>query len=296
MNEYHKSQDDASDNPPPLIGGFLLKFFTSPFFSVDKLTLVGNLKHGSLERVYQWSKSPDLNTLPFAPYPYRHALQSQSGVYFAFKDPGADGVPDVRIEFNPNNQSTPPECVKALVDMMREVRMTRIDLAIDYPVDLSGFHYSTTVPKAGAIWYGRSGTAETFYLGKRSSGSMYRIYNKAREQKLPDVTWWRIEQELHFRPGEDWRDKEAFSDLHVAKPAHYLNVVDAAVIEYLRAHPQAWGELTPYLRQKYRKMLNDEEGMISLSPTPHEVFKENSWKVDAVINEYVKLMGYQDEK
>lgn len=290
MNEYHNQGPGASQNPPPLIGGFPFEFRPSPVFSVDKLTLVGNLKRKTSGPVYEWSARLDVDSLPFAVYPYRYAFQSQSGVYFAFKDPGAAEVPDVRIEFNPNNQTSTPECLIQLLRLMKDIRPTRLDLAIDYQADLSGYQYSTMVPKAGAIWYGRDRKPETFYLGKRSSGSMYRIYNKAREQGLTGGDWWRIEQEIHLRPGEDWRDKKPFDDLRIVKPAHFLNVVDAAVLDYLKAHPSAWAELTTYQRKKYRKMINGEEDTVSLMPRPQDVFTVERWKVDAILNEYVKLM------
>lgn len=281
--------EEQEQNPPPLIGGFRIKNWTSPVFSVDKLTIVGRLDNRVRDGVFEWSKSLDLQEQKLTPYPYRWSFMSSTGVYIAFKDPGAD-IPDFRIEFNPNNHPTCPAIIKDLVNLGSDIRPTRLDLAIDYPVDLSGFHYSTDVPKAGAIWYGRDQKPETFYLGKRSAGSMYRIYNKAKEQKLKDCTWWRIEQEIHLRPGQTWRETEPFSDLHVTKPIQGLNVIDSAVLEYLRAHPQAWSELSKHQRIKYKRMLNQEESTLSLLPAPIDIFKAERWRIDEVLNKYQKLM------
>jgi hypothetical protein len=253
--------------------------------------MVGHLSEKSKHEVYNWSKSGDLGDRYFAPYPYRDSFKTLSGVFIQFADAGAD-IPDVRIELNPAKHKIAPAIVTELVSLLKYVRPTRLDFAIDYPFDLSSFHYSTDTPRSGAIWYGRSGKAETFYLGRGQAGDKYRVYNKAKEQKLKDETWWRVELQMNLRPDENWRDRNPFADLHITKPAEYLNVIDRAVMRELKENPQAWGELTDYQRRKYRRMMNgkDEGSTLYLTPSPLDVFTSERWKVDACLNEYLKLM------
>lgn len=96
---------------------------------------------------------------------------------------------------------------------LRHVHFTRIDFAIDVfaQVDImavkeavdtqqASTHFRTTAlvesKTAGAL------TGRTLYLGSRSSDSLVRVYDKAKQAGLPNVEWTRIELECKGRQAD----------------------------------------------------------------------------------------------
>ena len=131
-----------------------------------------------------------------------------------------------RVDWNPNREDL-KYCVtmtgddlRAAAEMGTEAKTlmrqaaqrlgsaTRIDLAIDVfdggKTAADAFQWSedgkmTYTARSTRFVQGREsgkGSGDTLYIGSRTSQRMVRIYDKGKEQKLPDADWLRIEIEL----------------------------------------------------------------------------------------------------
>lgn len=118
-------------------------------------------------------------------------------------------------------------------------RITRIDLAVD---DFDGAHYSIdwcrqqfetggfdpargSKPVARLIDDMGSGKGKTFYVGSRTTGKLFRGYEKGREQGDPESNWFRLEVEQRNR------HRELTTDM-IRDPGAYF----AGAYECLKAH------------------------------------------------------------
>jgi hypothetical protein len=235
-----------------------------PLCCLDRVSLVAQIfDRVSLER---WlSTEVAVEPAGIAPYPYRQSFITNFGMHIAFKDASAD-VPAIRIEFNPAKIHTPPgqggiaRLLYPLFACLRDVRFTRIDVAVDYGQDVSGYDFSLKdVTVKSIVYRGRSGAIETIYLGGASSARRFRIYNKALESKMDGHILWRVEAQ--YRLTEDdaaglWA-KDLFSDLQIRMPIvdETLKITERSIVYYLLHHPEAMSELAPSSRSKYRRLM-----------------------------------------
>jgi len=235
--------------------------------SLDKLTVVGDFIN-TQESISILQGCTDVLHETMSKYPYRWNLKTVSGTVIQIAEDKAP-VPQVRVEFNPNNQIQ-TLTGQVACSLMKYKRPTRIDYALDYPVDLSSWMFATTNSRSTTAYYSQSGKLETLYLGSQHSVDKYRIYNKALELGT-DETLWRIEQELRFKPDDDWQFTIPFSDLYVVLPYSCLPVEDLMILDGLKRNPEYWGHLSRRHREKYRKLLKSAS-MQRLNPWPTDAY------------------------
>lgn len=110
-----------------------------------------------------------------------------------------------RLEWNPNlvdiNKLNPILSVLCRSNLYSSfIRVSRLDIAIDYPFQILPELVHCNNMKKGFLAYGSQGT-ETIYFGSRASKYMFRIYDKKtqlREVKGQDLQGdlWRVELEI----------------------------------------------------------------------------------------------------
>lgn len=276
--------DQPTGKTAPLIDGFLHPF-GHPRISIDRVTIVGQLKK-PVKFLNRWQSNTDVGEMKIAKFPYRHMWQSVANYIVQQKDPDAD-VPMIRIEFNPNTLCYSQSFFQIICNLYDQ-RVTRLDFAADYPFSLKDYKFSTLVPKKSRSFYSRSGDLETHYIGHRSSGSEYRIYDKQKESKL-NHTFWRIEHEKHFGKDEDWRDFVPFSDLQCygGDYSSIANLSDRAMLFYLAANPSAWGELHHKKKKRLRDLIPSISGDKLLTPHPVELFYSKQEKLSLLVCAFI---------
>ena len=139
-----------------------------------------------------------------------------------------NSVPFVRVEFNPA-KATGFEAVlqrhifPLLERGWHQVSITRIDVAVDYPVALQEHVYFAGSHK-GVVYY--SDGIETVYLGSQHSDARLRIYDKAKEMALkggaaPEHPLTRVEAQRRpaLLSGDELHQlRNPFRRLQIARP------------------------------------------------------------------------------
>jgi hypothetical protein len=133
-----------------------------------------------------------------------------------------------RMEFNPNNvvwDAISPilKVLKFGCPMNSLVlgRITRMDIAIDYRIDLNPLAFHDDKKKKSHGYWGYNGW-QTIYFGSSSSDVQIRIYDKALEQKESfdigvDSSWWRVEAQDRRAHNILSERKNPFETLRVLK-------------------------------------------------------------------------------
>ena len=129
---------------------------------------------------------------------------------------------------------------------------------------------------------------ETLYLGAKDASDRYRIYDKAKEQNLDNVKWWRIEQQIRLGPDEIWELQLPFSDLYAMQPSERLAPQDRFILDGLFRNPELWGHLSRRYREKYRAMLKDHHLMTKLDPWPQDAFYDYAQPITDQLTAYMK--------
>lgn len=211
----------------------------------------------------------------FAKFPYRYRYTTEEGLTIEIADEKAP-VPNLRIDFNPQTVLW-ERLLKPFSKSLVDVRVTRLDYAHDYDLDLSRVNFQLE-NRVKTIDY-RSGTGklETRYLGAKDSSLRFRIYDKAKEQK-ESGTKWRIEAQARFSPKEDWWFFLPFEKFVMEWPAYHNvpRVQDRALLQYLRTNPQAYHELAPNTRTRIKKLMSESSRseIDNLKLHPHRIFQK----------------------
>lgn len=214
-------------------------------------------------------------------WPYRSFVSFYDGTMLQVKAKQAKDIKDFRLEFNPNKCDK--EMVYELLRCGEDGHLTRLDVAVDYVgYDLAAYQWMDQARRKRRIYQSAAGRLETRYMGDRSSdGEMVRIYNKAKEQKMMDLLWWRVEAQTRY--GLEDQVPTSLASKYFADT--FANVVAAdytggdiklqerAMLEYLANHPEAWGELSEGSRKKYKEL--GSVAVPRLSPSPREVVESN---------------------
>jgi len=221
--------------------------------SIDKLTILGNLRH---ERVFHSFMTAVDNDYVKShrehpdKYPYIDSWQFADGSFMQYAGDSAAKVPEIRVEFNPSKCQAGN--MLALLNHVIMKRVTRLDVAIDFDIDIS--EYAWLCPGKTSVRYcDRSGKLQTLYFGKRNSRRYFRIYDKAAEQEEVNRVWWRVEAQARFHPRDrDFLPTDMFDGLY-AIPQVVTDVDDRALIYYLIHNPEQIRNLS----RRQRKHLID---------------------------------------
>lgn len=233
--------------------------------SIDRLTFCGN-EDRKVELFYE--NSDFVKNKGFAKYPYRDCITFLDGsiLQIAEKEAARSGkIKELRYEFNPNNKIFEKSHLSVL-KLMKDVHVTRIDIAFDIrDVDMSKWKWIDSKGRVSNVWYDGLGNVETYYIGGRESEMKVRIYNKAKEQKLKDETWWRVEVQLRGKTAENFRKQSLkgfseinpFNDIVPVVDGEFpeLPIKERAMVKYLLEYPSGFDELSVNSRTKYKKLI-----------------------------------------
>lgn len=253
--------------------------------SVDKLTLVAGCTHdrqfvefmNDARRLFV--KDHQFNPTGF---PYIHNWRMVDGSYLQLAAKEAP-VPALRMETNPNNCMA-DELVPFL-SFFDTARVTRIDTAIDYPDDLSRYIWTDAAGRKSVMYRSGSGKLETLYIGAARSDTMYRIYDKAKEQKIDGMTWYRVECQKRFAPSESvYFPPQLFRPIRAALPAGET-VTDRALIHYLKEFPSEVGNLKRSERERYKRLT--ETAALRSPVQPQKVYEQNLEPLALTVQPYL---------
>lgn len=235
--------------------------------SLDNVTIVGDKsRYIKFEQVL--ANSVLWTERYRAKYPYEWNWNGIDGSFLQYTN--ENNFKNIRIEFNPNKCST-DEIIKVLRSM-RNSKLTRVDLAFDFEVDLTEFTIFDSIKRKETVIKGTDRKIETIYFGSRASDLQIRIYDKSREQNLSDRTWWRIEVQLRNDILDFVRNGSVnpFFGLRIFKPVYNgLHWRDEAVIRAMLETDYFVGKMEKTARSRYKKKItnlkaSDELELINL--------------------------------
>ena len=217
---------------------------------LDRLTVVGVLDALDVPGVARWvGTSPLLGSARPAMLPYRwsHTVLGGGGLLQygdARQSSGVFSGAEVHVRYDFNPAHVPHEWASEILSWFDEPRVTRLDVAIDYPRDLSGCGFDRA--RASRTEHrSASGRLETVYLGAPGSKLRFVCYDKAREreyagQSTPEGRdWWRVE--ARYRPGRDdpILPIELFRSVEVTEPVPAIsgNWRDVAALKWAHMNP-----------------------------------------------------------
>lgn len=232
-------------------------------FSIDKLTVLGTLKY----KDYYFAIIDIAYTYPI-PF-FEKVIDTQ---FFTkswnIKDFGFLQI-DIttlkfRLEFNPNHINTrlSRKLLDTLLTYIKDIHFSRIDLAIDlYNYNLYEYNIVDLNSRKKAYYYDRVGKLETCYFGSMSSNKFIRIYNKAVEQKVRDVDWWRIELQLRDTYIDTYLTgfKDFLDGILIFKYVSIedLSLTDKAMLDYILRDISRLGLLSKNSRTRYKNIISD---------------------------------------
>lgn len=169
----------------------------------------------------------------------------------------------LRIDFNPNKISLEGKNVlNFLLSFTNNVHYSRLDLAVDlYNYNLYDYNIIDIGNRKSAYYYDRQGKLETLYSGSSKSNKYIRIYNKAVEQKLCGLDWWRFEIQLRDVYINKYLDEvtDFFKDILVYQYncITEYSVEQNAMVEYLLRDVSRLNLLSKNSVSKYKKIIRN---------------------------------------
>lgn len=267
-----------------------LRFLFSLSWSIDRITIVGNLKEFEFDHTfvtedgeifYRAGEKFTLNqAMPLlaseeaaerAGNGWRLLDKYGENIAYVetlpFKDP-TTGKEKGRIDFNPNKIETFLKTdLKSFISMMFDnPHFSRADVAcdiLDLPDDYVS-QYRLVDAVSFRPYYGQNGALETAYWGARSSERQVRMYNKKLEQEkhrqiVPEEvqSWWRLELQLRRAKADEWSGvvNETLDSFY--SPFYFpsdISFREKAILRGLHADHSLWSEASDNTKRKYRKL------------------------------------------
>lgn len=261
--------------------------------SVDRITLVGHSVDYKLRKVLASSLLVDGRYRAQYPYDWRYELVGGGVMEIG----SLKNQSDIRLDFNPNSVKTEEHknMIQNLIGAMKYVKATRIDPALDVKgIDLNDYAVIDKLSRKTNIWRSGVGRLETYYIGAPKSDLRIRMYDKALEQGLKDVKWWRIESQLRREFAENYKKFNPFKDVTLIRKevdlSSFKSFKEQVFIRYLLENPQDLGKLDRKTRAKYKKILKE----LAHSDSKDEidflgVFDSYKTIIDKTIKEYIQV-------
>lgn len=167
----------------------------------------------------------------------------------------------IRIEFNPNKvNDLSKQVIKKLLFYTTNIHFTRLDIACDlFNYNFKDYNITSLKPIKKAFYYSTSNALETAYIGSLKSNRFFRIYNKALEQKIKDIDWWRVELQLRDIYIDRFLNSyyDFFSDILIYKynPYDLLSFTDSCILNYLLEDTSRLKEINDKRKKKKFKDL-----------------------------------------
>ena len=302
-----------------------LRFLFSLNWSIDRITLVGNLKEFEFDHTlvtedgeifYRAGEKFTLNqAMPLlasedaaerAGNGWRLVDKYGENIAYVetlpFKDP-TTGKEKGRIDFNPNKIETFLKTdLKSFISMMFDnPHFSRADVAcdiLDLPDDYVS-QYRLVDAVSFRPYYGMNGALETAYWGARSSERQVRMYNKKLEQEkhrqiVPEEvqSWWRLELQLRRSKADEWTEvvNETLDSFY--SPFYFpsdISFREKAILRGLHADHSLWSEASDNTKRKYRKLSKRIAKEDELTQHLKSSFSEN---IDTLKRELETWLGF----
>jgi len=262
--------------------------------SIDKIVILGDEVKEKFEQVINNNNFGFIEGSGMAKHPYDRNYYMIDGSVLQYSK--VANMRALRYEFNPNKintsdkEKTHRRAINDCISTMKYPKLSRIDIAIDlYDFNLSEYDIVHDSVKT-CVWKDRSGRVETYYIGAPNSDIRFRIYNKAKEQKIEDKNWWRVEVQLRdeFAVGP-LINVNPFKLVKFVKPA-IRNVEDMntrAMLFYLEKNPSDWENISKNTKTKYKKILNTlpSEKEINIA----EIFEESAERIQKELRNWLYI-------
>ncbi|HFI0508234.1 TPA: replication initiation factor domain-containing protein [Streptococcus suis] len=302
-----------------------LRFLFSLSWSIDRITIVGNLKEFEFDHTfvtedgeifYRAGEKFTLNqAMPLlaseeaaerAGNGWRLLDKYGENIAYVetlpFKDP-TTGKEKGRIDFNPNKIETFLKTdLKSFISMMFDnPHFSRADVAcdiLDLPDDYVS-QYRLVDAVSFRPYYGQNGALETAYWGARSSERQVRMYNKKLEQEkhrqiVPEEvqSWWRLELQLRRAKADEWSGvvNETLDSFY--SPFYFpsdISFREKAILRGLHADHSLWSEASDNTKRKYRKLSKRIAKEDELTQHLKSSFSEN---IDTLKRELETWLGF----
>jgi len=184
----------------------------------------------------------------------------------------ADGRSFLNLETRPN-EDDPWDLLRTFLS---PIAIRRVDIALDYGSDLSGYLFDAKQLKR-TVHSSSTGTVETTYLGSEKSAKRFRIYDKGAELSRRHRTkvhgpLWRIEAQLRREYASALPD-DLFDGLVVRSwpPVGDPDLRTAAYLEYAYRHPGIQRAFSKKTRETVVAMLGHYT--LPLDPAPADVYR-----------------------
>ena len=309
-----------------------LRFLLSLSWSIDRITIVGNLKEFEFDHTfvtedgeifYREGEKFTLNqAMPLlaseeaaerAGNGWRLLDKYGENIAYVetlpFKDPST-GKEKGRIDFNPNKiESFLKTDLKSFISMMFDnPHFSRADVAcdiLDLPDDYVS-QYRLVDAVSFRPYYGQNGALETAYWGARSSERQVRMYNKKLEQEkhrqiVPEEvqSWWRLELQLRRSKADEWSGvvNETLDSFY--SPFYFpsdISFREKAILRGLHADHSLWSEASDNTKRKYRKLSKRIAKEDELTQHLKASFSENIDTLKRELETWLGAMKVNDEE
>lgn len=289
--EYEKSEGQRIYEQIADLLPFMLPQFD---VTLDRLTLIGQIRGRvayAVEYFTNWRSRYKCEVKPL--HGFHYFFQHDDTNIKVQVDHQTDKKKRMRIEFNPNRLRSDESKMELLnlLGMLKEVRITRKDVAIDIrDIDLLGtFYLLDGKARKRTKYENASGKLETMYLGAARSEKKVRIYDKAVESGLSDTVWWRVEAQLRGRKVDE---ENPFNDFCFVKRDRWkdkvLNFQDRAMLWYILKCDDAEAlETVPRrTRDKLKKLMQTKEYRFSLET----VYKQHIDQLQKQLDEWTTFV------
>lgn len=239
--------------------------------SIDKLTVLGNEYRDKLQGLLQNSIYIDGKRVNTTGGKYRYDYYCVDGSFLQTNE-----HKEVRLVFNPNKACM--EEIRKILSTIRDPYLTRMDIAIDYYIDLSSFNIIDDKSRKSIVYYGRKKDVETIYIGSMESCCKYRAYNKAKKSKTTG-NHWRIEVQQKFKKHDENYFRDYFSDIRLVPKinkdvSNIANFQQKAIIHFLITNPNEWVSIrSANTRKKYKEIIENLSVPCNIEQ-PSEVYKK----------------------
>lgn len=218
------------NEPAPLLAGYTEKIFHSNDFNfdlesyssetgfidctIDRLTIVGNLDVDEFLGVLEPFDLPEYTSYPtndgFKGEYFSKTYNQKIFVSFEPSTAYKMGKRNFRLDCNPNLLSYGQWNLifEKIIPFVKDIGITRVDLAFDYSRPLQDLKISKRNGASKVVYYEKNGSINTTVLGRRTSETVLKVYNKKLEriEKSENALerefynsfddYWRIEFEL----------------------------------------------------------------------------------------------------
>jgi hypothetical protein len=169
----------------------------------------------------------------------------------------------IRLSFNPENCI--PENIHALLTYCHDIKISRLDIAINYWEDLSLYIW---LEKSGRrkikSYRDEIGKLSTVYFGKRKSQTTYIIYNKSLQMETTG-TWWRVEARVRNPNIKDILPDNIFEPIFAGGTEKFPP--KDSHLTRLKRFPEHIKKLAPLRRKQARRLAMASYDKLDLQPS-----------------------------